>query len=217
MFLKWYGQSFFQIGIKNSKKENVILAIDPFDKSLGLKVPKFEADILLISHSHYDHSNKSAIKGEPFLIEEPGEYEIKEVFIKGILGFHDSVEGKERGTLTIFKIVGENMSLCHLSDIGQKSLSEEQIEQLGEIDILLIPVGGVYTIGAKEAAEIIYQIEPKIVIPMHYKIDNLKLNLEKVDKFLKIMGVEERNFQQKLKITPQDLPQEETKIILLEV
>ncbi|MDI6883110.1 MAG: MBL fold metallo-hydrolase [Patescibacteria group bacterium] len=216
MTIIWYGQSFFEIKTRDNLKEEVKITIDPFDESLGLKVPKVRADILLITHSHYDHSNKKAILGEPFLIEEPGEYEVKGVFVKGIPSFHDNLEGKERGTNVIYKIEAEEMKICHLGDLGQKELKEEQIEEIGQIDILMIPVGGTYTIGSKEAAAVISQIEPKIVIPMHYKIPKLKLNIEGPEKFLKIMGVEKIESQKKLKISLRDLPKEETEIVLLE-
>lgn len=215
MQITWYGQSFFEIRIKNEEKDHLSLTIDPFDESLGLKVPKIKSQILLITHSHPDHSNIKAIKGEPFLIEEPGEYEVKEVFIKGILSFHDNLQGKERGTNVIYKIKAEEINLCHLGDLGQKELSSEQLEEIGQVDILMIPVGGVYTIDAKEAASIVSQIEPKIVIPMHYKIPRLKLKLESSDKFLKIIGAEKVQPQKNLKIKSKDLTKEEIQIKVL--
>jgi len=218
MQITWHGQSFFEIEIKdsiNNSKEKIIICIDPFDESLGLKVPKVEAQICLITHSHSDHSNVKAIKGEPFLVEEPGEYEVKGVFIKGIPSFHDASGGKERGSNIIYKIEAENIKLCHLGDLGQKELNEEQLEEIGEVDILMIPVGGVYTIDAKEAAAIISQIEPRLVIPMHYKVPKLKLDIDGIEKFLKVMGAEKKEPQKKLKITPKDLPKEESEIVLL--
>lgn len=216
MQITWQGQSFFTIRAKDKQNGEVKIAIDPFDKTLGLRVSKVEADILLISHPHPDHSNKKAIIGTPFLIETPGEYEIKGVSIKGIPAFHDNSEGKERGTVTIYKIEAGGFKICHLSDLGQKELTPEQLEELGEIDILMIPVGGVYTIDAKEAATVVSQIEPKIVIPMHYKIPKLKFKFESVEKFLKVMGVEDIEPQKKLKIKLKDLPKEETEIVVLE-
>lgn len=216
MQITWQGQSFFVIRAKDKQNGEVEIAIDPFDKTLGLRVPKVEADILLITHSHYDHANKKAIIGTPFLIETPGEYEIKGVSIKGIPAFHDNSEGKERGTVTIYKIEAGGIKICHLSDIGQKELTPEQVEEIGEVDILMIPIGGIYTIASKEAAAIISQIEPKIVIPMHYKIPKLKEPLEGIEKFLKIMGAEDIEPQKKLKIKLKDLPKEETEIVVLE-
>jgi len=216
MVITWQGQSFFIIRGKNKQNGEIKIAIDPFDKTLGLKVPRVEADILLISHPHPDHSNKKAIIGAPFLIETPGEYETKGIFIKGIPAFHDDSEGKERGTITIYKIEVETMKICHLSDLGQKELNPEQLEEIGEVDILMVPIGGTYTIGPKEAANIISQIEPKIVIPMHYKIPKLKFKFEGVEKFLKVMGAEDIEPQKKLKIKLKDLAKEETEIVVLE-
>ena len=215
MIVKWHGQSFFEISSKSNKQEGIKIAIDPFDEKIGLKVPKVEADILLVTHQHHDHNNKKAVKGTPFLIEEPGEYEIKGIFVKGVPSFHDNSQGKERGPNAIYKIETEEMKICHLGDIGQKELREEQLEEIGEIDVLMIPVGGNFTTGAKEAANIISQIEPKIVIPMHYKIPKLKLNLESLEKFLKIMGKEKVEPQKKLKVSLKDLPKEETEIVVL--
>jgi L-ascorbate metabolism protein UlaG (beta-lactamase superfamily) len=215
MIIIWYGQSFFEVRVTKNKNGEVKIAIDPFDESLGLKVPKVEADILLCTHPHYDHSNKKTILGTPFLIETPGEYETKGVFIKGIQAFHDNAQGKERGSITIYKIEAEDIKVCHLGDLGQKELNPEQLEEIGEVDILMIPVGGTYSINSREASTIISQIEPKIVIPMHYKIPKLKLELDGVEKFLKIMGAEDVEPQKKLKISLKDLPKEETEIMVL--
>ncbi len=217
MNIIWHGQSFFEIKVKGNKETNELkIAIDPYEESLGLKVPKVEAAILLITHSHPGHSNKKTILGHPFLVEEPGEYEVKEVFIKGIPAFHDNSAGKERGQVTIYKIEAEGMKICHLGDLGQKELTENQLEEIGGVDVLMVPVGGTYTLGPKEAANVVSQIEPKMVIPMHYKLPKLKLDLEPVEKFLKIMGGEKKEPQKKVKVSPRDLASEETEIVVLE-
>ena len=216
MQIIWRGQSFFEISAKGQNSEPVRIAIDPFGDDLGLKVPKIEADILLITHQHSDHNNRAAVLGKPFVIDSPGEYELKGVFIKGIRAFHDSQEGKERGQVVIFKIEAEGMKLCHLSDFGQKELSDEQLEAVGEVDVLMTPVASKHSLDAKGASNIISQIEPRIVIPMHYKIPNLKIDLDGVDKFLKQMGEQDIKPEKKLKLSLRDLPQEETKIIVLE-
>ncbi len=218
MNIIWHGQSFFEIAVKNRKEGETKIIIDPFEADfVGLKFPKTEADIVLVSHNHKDHSNAKAVGGNPFIIDTPGEYEIKDVFIKVIPGFHDNNNGKERGQIIMFTITTEGMKIGFLSDLGQKELTNGQVEDLGNIDILLIPVGGTYTITAKDATEIINQIEPGIVIPMHYKIPGLKIELEDVSKFLKEMGSEAIEPLLKAKITSKDLPSEddEIKIILL--
>ncbi len=215
MFITWFGQSFFEIKTKDNQNEEVCLVIDPFDGKTGLKIPILEPKILLITHPHSNHNNIAAIKGSPFLINEPGEYELKDIFIKGIFSFHDNSQGKERGINVIYKIEAEGMGICHLGDLGQKELTSEQLEELGRVDVLLIPVGGVSTIDAQKAADIISQIEPKIVIPMHYQIPKLKLKLDGLDKFLKTMGKEKIEPQKKLKITTKNLSGEKTEIAVL--
>jgi L-ascorbate metabolism protein UlaG (beta-lactamase superfamily) len=215
MEIIWHGHSFFEIKSKENKNQ-VKIAIDPFSEEIGLKVPKVEADILLISHNHYDHNNKGAITGNYFLIDGPGEYEVKGVFVKAIKSFHDSSEGKERGENLIFKIESEDLKVCHLGDFGQKELSERQLEEIGEVDVLMIPVGGVYTISAKEAIKILEQLEPKITIPMHYSLPKLKIKLDSVDKFLKSLGIKSLTPEKKLSIKKEDLSPEEAKIVLLE-
>jgi len=215
MQIIWKGQSCFQIITQTGKNNQTSLVIDPFDESIGLRVPKLEADILLITHSHFDHSNKRAISGSPFIIDGPGEYEIKNVFIQGIPSWHDEKEGKDRGENTIYTIEAEDLKLSHLGDLGQKELSDEQLNKIGDVDILMIPVGGIYTIDSKIAPKIISQIEPKIVIPMHYQIPRLKAKLDGLDKFLKAMGVKSTEPLNKLAIKKKDLPEEEMRIIVL--
>lgn len=191
-------------------------------------MPLLEAEILLVSHDHYDHNNIKAIKGSssqvsersgkaaPFLITEPGEYEIKDVFVRAIPSFHDNVEGRERGKNLIFALTAEGLRLCHMGDFGQKRLTDEQLDKIGSVDILMIPVGGVYTIDGPGAQEIIAQIEPKIVIPMHYALPKLKIKLEGLDKFLKAMGQKALEPQRKLKVQKKDLPEEGTQVVVLE-
>ncbi len=213
--ITWAGQSCFQISVSNSKDHSAQIVIDPFDEKIGLKEPRFSADILLITHDHFDHNNKKSIKGEPFLIEGPGEYEVKGVFIKGIPAFHDASQGKERGRITIYSIEAEGIRFCHLGDLGQSQLTDEQLEEVGSIDVLMIPIGGGSTISSQEASKIISQIEPKIVIPMHYQLPSLKLKLEDVKKFLKVMGKNSIIPQEKFQIKQSVLPKEGMEIVIL--
>jgi len=211
MTIFWLGQGAFKIIDKE-----VIIAIDPYDK-IGIKMSRFQADILLITHDHADHNFREAIKGEPFIIDSQGEYEVKNVFVYGLPAFHDNKQGAERGKITIYIIELEGMKIAHLGDLGQESLTEEQLEELEGVDILLIPVGGTYTIDGAEAVKIINQIQPRIVIPMHYKIPGLtESKLESVEKFLKEFGVAKVEKADKLKISKKDLPQEETRVIVLD-
>lgn len=225
MQIIWHGQACFQIISGRGKEEKLTIVIDPFSEEIGLKIPKLEADILLISHDHYNHNNKRAILGKPFLIEGPGEYEIKGVFIQGVEADHDKSQGKERGKITVFTIETEEMRLCHLGDFGQRELTPEQLEKIGDIDILMIPVGGIYTISAREASKVVSQIEPRLVIPMHYQLPKLKIypasktgggvKLESLNKFLQTMGQKVIEPQNKLTIKKKELPEEKMKIVIL--
>jgi len=214
MQIIWQGQSCFQIITLVKKNSQVNIVIDPFEETIGLKLPKLEADILLITHNHQDHNNIKGVLGKAFIIDGPGEYEVKEIYIQGIKSWHDSSLGKERGDNTIYTIETEEMKICHLGDLGQKELSAEQIEKIGQVDILMVPIGGFYTISAKEAIKIMSQIEPKITIPMHYQIPKLKIRLDGLDKFLKTIGIKSIEPLTKLSIKKKDLI-EEVKIIIL--
>lgn len=215
MQIIWHGQSCFQIEARHNKDEQTSIVIDPFSEETGLRLSKLEADVLLVTHNHHDHNNVKAVSGNPFIINGPGEYEIKKVFVQGIPAWHDSEEGRQRGQNTIYTIEAEDLRICHLGDLGQKELTEEQLETIASVDILMIPVGGVYTISAKEALKIMSQIEPRITIPMHYSLPKLKIKLEGVDKFLKTMGLKSISTQDKLLIKKKDILPEEAKIIVL--
>ncbi len=215
MNIFWHGQSCFQISLSQAKNNHVNIVIDPFSEDIGLRIPKAEADILLVSHQHSDHNNVKAVLGSPFVIAGPGEYEIKEVFVRGIPSFHDSSLGKERGNNTIYIIEAEELRICHLGDLGQKELTSEQVEKIGEVDILMVPVGGVFTVSAKEAMKIMSQIEPNIIIPMHYQLPKLKMKLDGLDKFLKTMGIKKIESLPKLSIKKKDIVSEEAKIVVL--
>lgn len=220
MDITWYGHSFFEIQTKKNG-EKVVIVIDPYDKSIGLRERSISADIVLVSHHHCDHSNIRCVKGidgkEPFLIDEPGEYEVKGITIKAISSYHDNKEGKERGENNIFLINAEDLKVCHMGDFGQNELSAEQAKEIVGVDILLIPVGGFFTISGKEAAKIIGQVEPKIAIPMHYKIPGLKLDIDDESKFLNVIGVKQKERVKKLKIKNTDIERKEgTDVIVME-
>jgi L-ascorbate metabolism protein UlaG (beta-lactamase superfamily) len=216
MNINWRGQSCFQITSSHNKNDQVSIVIDPFSNDIGLRAPKFQADVLLISHDHHDHNNIKAVSGDPLIINGPGEYDVKEVVINGIPGFHDNSQGSEKGKITIYTIETEEIKLCHLSDLGQKELTSEQLDRIGDVDILMIPIGGTYTINSAEAIKIMAQIEPKITIPMHYKIPKLNIKLDGVDNFLKALGIKNLEPLPKLSIKKKDISSEEAKIIILE-
>jgi len=212
----WYGQSCFKV-----KGKNASVVFDPFEAEfVGFRLPKIDSDIVCVSHDHKDHNNAAIVKGSaeshpPFVISGPGEYEISSVNIVGIESFHDDKNGEERGKNTIYHVEIDEVNIVHLGDLGQKKLTQEQVETLSTCDILLIPVGGIYTISAKDAPDIIAQIEPKIVIPMHYKLAGLKFDLDDLSKFLTVMGKEKIEPVSKLSISRDKLP-EEVEIAVLE-
>lgn len=211
MNITYYGHSCFKI-VSN----NLVIVTDPFDKNIGLRPPKVQAEIVTISHNHHDHNNISAISGQPFIVSSPGEYEIKGVSIFGILSFHDPKEGEERGLNTIYLIEAEGIKICHLGDFGQSQFSDQQLEAINQVDILFIPVGGKYTINASLASSLVSQIEPKIVIPMHYQLPGLKIDLDPINKFLKEMGLSKKESVDKLTIKKKNLPSE-TEVVIMRV
>jgi L-ascorbate metabolism protein UlaG (beta-lactamase superfamily) len=154
------------------------------------------------------------LRGEPFLIDCAGEYDFKGILVEGI----DSVHGGEEAAAIsniIYRIEVDDISVVHLGDLGQP-LDSGQLEKLAGTDILMIPVGGRYTLDAKKAVEVISQIEPRIIIPMHYKSENCVLDIDPVDKFIKEVGLTP-SYEEKLKVSKKDLPQEDMELVILNI
>ncbi|MEE8470717.1 MAG: MBL fold metallo-hydrolase [Dehalococcoidia bacterium] len=202
MEIIWLGHSCFKI-----RGKEATIVTDPFDRTLGYPQRKLAANIVTVSHSHPQHSFVEGVGNHHKVISRPGEYEIANVFINAIATFHDTVRGEHRGRNTAFLIEIEEVKICHLGDLGHLPTSE-QIEQMSGADILMIPVGGVSTLGAPEAAETINLLAPKVVIPMHFKTDVVTMELEPLDRFLKEMGLKEVIPQPKLNVTKSALPPE---------
>lgn len=211
MTITWFGQSCFRI----EAKEGSVL-IDPFSRDIGLRVPKPKDDLILVTHQHYDHSNTQDAGPEAFIISGPGEYERKGISVRGIRSYHDKTQGAERGLNTIYVIKAEDMTLCHLGDLGQEELTDAQVEDIGDVDILMVPVGGTYTIDYKEAVQVIGQIEPKVVIPMHYRVPGLTIDLAGPEKFIKEIGLAPEKTE-RLKVAKKFLPTEETKLFVFQL
>ncbi len=210
MEITWYGHACFRLS-----ERGVAIVTDPFGEDMGYARPRIRADVVTISHDHPGHNNRIGFRGGPRFFDGPGEYEVKGVFITGIAAYHDSRSGAVRGRNTVFLFDFDGVTVCHLGDLGHVP-TQAQIEALSDVDVLLIPVGGLHTIDAPKAAEVITLVEPRLVIPMHYKTPMEKARLHKVDKFLKEMGLAPIPPQPELKVTKSSLPQE-TQVVLLDV
>jgi L-ascorbate metabolism protein UlaG (beta-lactamase superfamily) len=206
--ITWLGLSCFRI-----RGSQAIIITDPFPPGLGYTLGKQTADIVTVSHQHPSHSYDQGISGEHRLLRGPGEYEISGVLILGIAAYHDAVKGQSRGKNTLYLMEIDGVAVCHLGDIGHV-LSDEQVEEMGNVDILMLPVGGVSTINAAMAAEIIRKLEPKAVLPMHYKTPKTDRELEPVENFLKEMGLGPVESRPKFSVSKSNLPIS-TQVILL--
>ena len=209
MDISWLGHSCFRI-----KGSHATIITDPYPPDLGYSLGQLTANIVTVSHKHPGHSYVQGVSDEPRQITGPGEYEISGVLIIGMATFHDEEKGSKRGKNTFYLMEIDEVSVCHLGDLGHV-LTTEEVEKIDNIDVLLLPVGGVSTINAPMAAEVVRQLEPKVVVPMHYKTRALNRELEPVDRFLKEMGIKEVNSQPKLSLTKASLPAG-TQVILLD-
>lgn len=194
MRIKWLGHSCFKITSKNG----IRIVTDPFDDNVGYKLPAVETDIVTISHGHFDHNFIDCIMGNFEVVNKVGNFYIKDVPITGIHTYHDDEQGAKRGDNIVYTFEIDDLKICHLGDLGHV-LTPSQIEMIGKVDILLIPVGGVYTINSEGALNVVKQLNPSIVIPMHYKTSVLKLNLDTLegfsDNFENVVRVEPRVLQ----------------------
>jgi len=213
MEIRFLGHACFQI-----KGKKAVVVTDPYDASVGLRLPKVSADVVTVSHQHHDHNNVTTVKGttqrpEPFAITGPGEYEVAGVSVFGFASFHDDTQGSQRGSNTIYVIETDGMRLVHLGDLGH-ALDDKLLEQINGVDVIFVPVGGTYTLDAKQAASQIKKIQPKIAIPMHYKLPGVSLDLSPVDEFLRQMGDEGVKPIDKLVISRDKLLEENKTVVL---
>jgi L-ascorbate metabolism protein UlaG (beta-lactamase superfamily) len=215
MDITYLGHSSFKI---KTKLASVIT--DPFDpKMVGLKYSGAEGEIVTVSHQHADHNASEKVSGVKKVFEGPGEYEVSGVSIMGYSTFHDAKNGEERGDNTIYVIEADGLRVVHLGDLGH-GLSDELIDEIGDTDVLMIPVGGFYTLGPKEAVEVVSKIEPYFVIPMHYKLPGMNAanfdKLEPVETFLKESGLPVEHLPKFSVKTEDILEDQNTKVIVLE-
>ena len=200
--IRWHGHSCFEI------TNAITLVTDPHDgESIGIPIPDVHGDIILVSHDHYDHNSvKSVEKENSNVIKDETEKTVLDVQIKGVKSFHDRCHGGKRGKNIIYKFTMDDIIFCHLGDLGHE-LDEESIQQIGDIDVLFIPVGGNFTIDAEKAWNVINDIKPNIVIPMHYKFGGLSLSISGVDSFLAVSNYDVLHVGNEIDIEREDLPE----------
>ncbi|SMC25982.1 L-ascorbate metabolism protein UlaG, beta-lactamase superfamily [Clostridium acidisoli DSM 12555] len=192
MKIKWFGQSCFMITSKDGTK----VLTDPFHNMLGYKLPEVEANIVSTSHNHGDHNNIKAVKGSFMHVNELGNFSKDGIEIKGVQTFHDKASGAKRGKNTIYNFNVDGINICHCGDLGH-TLDSNLVKEIGNVDILLIPVGGRATIDSIDAVNVMKQLKPKVVIPMHYRTKALGifgLLFAKVDKFISASGLKVKEY-----------------------
>lgn len=209
MEINWLGQSSFRI-----KGKQVTVITDPYIPEAGNNGNRSSADVLCLSYKNPDTDAAiEKIGGEPYIIQGPGEYEVSNVLVIGLPSYQDEASGSIRGKNTIYALEIEELSICHLGRLGHL-LTDEQIEAIGNVDVLLLPVGGNTTINAATAAKLMRNIEPKVIIPMHYKTPGTSVELDTVDKFLSEVGSQGLPAQSKYNVTKNNLPQTAQVIVL---
>ncbi len=209
MEIFWYGLSCFRF-----KSRQLTIVADPFSPEVGLTHSPVRAQVVTISHDAPGHHHLKAVRGYEHVFDGPGEYEVNGVFITGVATYHRGQPGKrERNTAFLYEF--DDLSIGHLGDLGEM-LDRKQIEAFNSPDVLMVPVGGGDTLDASKAVEVITELEPRIVIPMHYAQPGLKLKLDPLEKFLKEMGTETMEPMPSLKLRRSDVAGDETRVVLLE-
>ena len=208
MDVTWLGHGCFRL-----RGRSAAVVTDPFPPSIGLRLPKLDGDLVTVSHEHENH-NYTQVMRDAYEIRGPGEYEVAGVSVIGVPTFHDAEKGAKHGRNTVYLIEIDDVRICHLGDLGH-ALDDAEAEAIASPDVLLVPVGGHTTINAAQAAEIVRQLEPRFVVPMHYRIPGLKLELDPLDRFLKEMAVTASEPQPKLTLQASS-GEYETKVVVLE-
>ncbi len=208
MEITWYGLACFRL-----KSRQLTIVADPYAPEVGLSLPTLRARVVTVSHDVPGHNYVKAVKGYEHVFDGPGEYEVNGVFITGVATYHKGEPGqRERNTVFLYEF--DDLSIGHLGDLGTM-LDRRQIEAMNSPDVLLVPVGGGDILDASQAVEIITELEPRIVIPMHYDQPGLAFSLDPLEKFLKEMGAEPTEPLPSLKIKKSDLSGDETRVVLL--
>ncbi len=178
MIIRWNGHSCFTV-----EGDNTTIVLDPHDgKSIGIRPPRLRADIVLVSHDHFDHNAVKTVAGTPTVIQAPFAGKAGDVEIKTIMGYHDRENGAKRGEMRLYKFRIDGINMLHCGDLGHVP-TEEMLKEIGEVDILFVPVGGVFTIEPEEAKQTIKLINPRVAIPMHYRIGGLSLSIRPLSDF----------------------------------
>lgn len=160
------------------------VVIDPHDgRSIGVKPPSLKADLVLITHDHFDHNAIRVVKGDYLMLKDVAPKRVKSVSVRGITAFHDDVQGEKRGRMNIFQFTMDGIRFCHLGDLGHL-LTDKQVQEIGQVDVLFVPVGGVFTIDGAQAQELVRRMSPKVAIPMHFRVGGLSLSIHNADEFL---------------------------------
>ena len=213
MLITYHGHSEFLLESANGFS----ILTDPYDASVGYTMKEYRADAVTVSHAHGDHNAVEKAKGGAAIVDGPGCFPLSpEVTVTAIPGFHDAKEGRERGSNLIMKIEMDGLTLAHLGDAGTE-LTKEQLDALGGVDILMLPVGGFFTIDAETARRVVEQVKPRVVIPMHYKTAvNAGWPIADEKKFLRLMGAENVQAMPLLRVTKGDLS-EQPRLALMEI
>ncbi|MCM1545944.1 MAG: MBL fold metallo-hydrolase [Clostridiales bacterium] len=213
MKIKYLGHSSFLL----TESTGTAIVTDPYDGAIGYEMPKVSADAVTVSHGHYDHNNVKAVGGNPVILSHEQGYELPGVVINSVKSCHDGMGGSLRGENVIFKFRMDGLDVCHLGDLGEEC-SAELIEAILPVNVLLIPVGGNYTIDAKTAKEYVDRIMPDVVIPMHYRTKGCLIDIDKVDEFVSLMeddGVECEETGDEIELTRDDVDGETTKVYVM--
>ena len=202
--IRWHGHSCFEI------TNDVKVVTDPHDgKSLGIPAPNVVGDIVLVTHSHYDHNSvKSVEKSGTKVVTDERKRIISNVEIKGIPAYHDNVQGAKRGKMILYKFIMQGITFCHLGDLGHE-LDKKSVEEIGDVDILFLPIGGTFTLDAEQAKKVVEMLQPKIVVPMHYKIGGLSLPVAGIDPFIEDNPAKIVRVGNEIDIEKDDLPKEQ--------
>lgn len=210
MIIRWLGHSSFILESENG----FTLATDPFDETVGYPLRPIKADAVTISHDHHDHSYTKRLMDNPILITSVGESEIGNVRVTGYATFHDDQQGALRGKNTIYLIEMDGIRLLHAGDLGEK-ISETLLRRIGRVDVLMIPVGGTYTLTGEQAAAVATDLNAKLTIPMHYKLPCVTYPITSVQPFLDAMGMAHATYISELELTPISV-EKQPKVVLLQ-